>query len=370
MSDINSGSELPSSGYSKGTGPSNYFADDAEINGVSGSDELSEPQKAFVDGNKRDEKLISKELKKTSKQADLVDLSAERKKNKNTQPKKIEEDNDALPFSVDEPADHEAKDLPGDDPEIDFGDVGRFKSSQIKDLIKNYFETQKSFDEELSKVAKLQEDYKTAISQVKSDESIDDFFARKNIDKYQYSYKALQELAGDLNKTPEQREIDELRKYREESEAKKRKDEEKNLLTQEQQKQKAKFEQAAEYVGRLHKMGGFPDTADVRGRIADVMLGLIEKNQVVSPHKIVASVWGSMVKEYRHISSQLSDDQLENFLGSDGMRRIESIFRKKLRANREAAEPKNHNAYEFEETERKQPISLSEYEQIRKKKAI
>ena len=197
--------------------------------------------------------------------------------------------------------------------EIDLNDMEgltrRFQKSAAAD---------KSMQEsaEIKKLAiQLIQDLKTNPRKVLSDPNL-------GLDVKKLAQEIINEEIAEMEKSPEQRELESLKKQLQE----------KNQAIEEREKQAKDAEQARvqkEYEVNLENqitavldISGLPKTPRTVARMADYMIIALKEGIKLEPKDIAPIVKNNTLSEFKEIITSLSDDQLDDFLGKEVLGRL------------------------------------------------
>lgn len=199
--------------------------------------------------------------------------------------------------------------------------------------VKRYLQKGKSADRKFQEAASLRQaamefiaDLKKNPRKVLSDPNI-------GLDVRKFAEQVLQEEITEMEKSPEQRERDALKKELEEIKAQKKEQEEsakkanfEKLQIQEQQRLETDITTALD-------MGGIPKTPRTVRNMAEMMMIALENNINLSAKEVAQVIKSNNISEFKEILNNLSDDQMDDFLGKEVLARI----RKKNMARAKAA---------------------------------
>lgn len=171
----------------------------------------------------------------------------------------------------------------------------------------------------------------------------------------------MNEELADLEKTPEQREIEKLQKQLADIEDNKKKDEEARKKS-DFERMKAEAEQKIETdISAALQMGGVAKTPYTVRKMAELMYVALENDIDLKPQDVVPLVRKQMEADIRELFSATSDDQLEEFL-KDQMPRIRKRNVAKAKAAPAAAAAvKETTSAQTAKKEEVKKISISDF---------
>lgn len=170
--------------------------------------------------------------------------------------------------------------------------------------------------QESSEIRKAAEEFITALQ--KDPRKI---MKELGVNEKELAQMIMNEELADLEKTPEQREIEKLQRQLAEIEEKKKTDEE-NRKKSDFERMKQEAEQKIETdISAALQMGGVAKTPYTVRKMAELMYVALENDIDLKPQDVVPLVRKQMEADIRELFSATSDDQLEEFL-KDQMPRI------------------------------------------------
>ena len=137
------------------------------------------------------------------------------------------------------------------------------------------------------------------------------------------------EYIQEAQKSPEQREIEELRRYRDEREAQERLAKEEAEMTAKQREEAALVEQ---YQKEFHtkiidalEVGKLPKNQETVARMSKMMMSAIENGYEIDPKELVTEVRKSYDEEHKLLYSQMDPEELYNYLGPDKVKSLREL---------------------------------------------
>lgn len=143
-----------------------------------------------------------------------------------------------------------------------------------------------------------------------------------NVDIKKMAEEILNDQIADLEKTPEQREKEDMQRRLQEYEERAKKLEEDKKLSD---RQKLEFEQekAIELdISAALDIGGIPKTPRTVARMAEMMMIALKEGIDLSAKDIAPLVKNNTMSEFKELVTALSDDQLEDFIGKEVIGRL------------------------------------------------
>lgn len=218
---------------------------------------------------------------------------------------------------------------------------------------------EKASYERFSESAKVRAEAERRLKELESLD-VEELLKRRGIDPVEYAEKKLQALLADMEKTPEQKELEELRALK----AQKIKEEEELKTKAEKEKEEAaiaeyqqKFE--ADFVGSLER-SGLPKHPYFVGQAAAIMLEAANQGVDLTPDETLGLIKKRTSTLIPQLLEQLPDEAFDEFLGKSNVERV----RKRLLAKANARDKKEDQSGDEPTQKKKRPAffrSTDEY---------
>lgn len=133
------------------------------------------------------------------------------------------------------------------------------------------------------------------------------------VDLKKFAEEIMNETIQDLEKTPEQRELDKAKKELQDLK-KQREDEKKDSESKEFTRLQAEHEKTLESsISAALDVGGLPKTPRTVKHMAEMMMIALDNNIDLTPQDIVPIIKSTTLSEFKEVMNSLTDDQLEDF---------------------------------------------------------
>lgn len=142
------------------------------------------------------------------------------------------------------------------------------------------------------------------------------------VDLKKFAEEIMNEAIQDMEKSPEQRELERAKKELEDIK-KQREDEKKSADQREFERLQAEHERQLETdISAALDVGGLPKTARTVKAMAEMMMIALQSGIDLNAKDIVPIVKNNTLSEFKEVVNSLSDDQLEDFLGKEVIGRL------------------------------------------------
>lgn len=188
--------------------------------------------------------------------------------------------------------------------------------------MQKYLQKAMASDESFQQAAEVRKAAMQFISELKSNPRKVLTDPNIGIDLKKLAEEIMSEQLQDLEKTPEQRELEKHKKELE-SLKKQREDEKKDWEQKEFTRLQQEHERQLETdISAALDVGGLPKTARTVKAMAEYMMIALESGSDLSAKDIVPIVKNATLSEFKEVINSLSDDQLEDFMGKEIIGRL------------------------------------------------
>jgi hypothetical protein len=156
------------------------------------------------------------------------------------------------------------------------------------------------------------------------------------IDVVKFAQQILSEQLEEESKSPEQREQERLKAELEALRKEKKDNEEKSKKEAENAKMQQYENEISDKIIKIMEAGKLPNTPRYLRTVADIMLTAIENNLDISPERAASIAREEVLNDNKKLYENMSDEEFEDFLGPDLVKRIQKRSVKKIQVAKAA----------------------------------
>jgi hypothetical protein len=199
-----------------------------------------------------------------------------------------------------------------------------------KEEMIRYAQMGKSGQKKMQEAAELQKRVNTFIELLKSDPAAILSDPSIGIDPVKFAQEVLAKQLEEESKSPEQREQEQLKAELEALRKEKQTAEERRKQEAQEQKMKQYENEISDKIIKIMEVGKLPNTPRYLRTVADIMLTAVENNLNITPEAAARIARDEVISDNKKLYENMSDEELEDFLGQEVIKRVRKNSIKKV----------------------------------------
>lgn len=209
--------------------------------------------------------------------------------------------------------------------------LGSVKGKVPKSMANAIKEMERSSREKFKESSEVKKQMKQAFESIKSNPR--EALKQLGIDPYEFAEMTLQEKMEELQKSPEQREIEELRKYKNSQEELSKKQQEEMQKLEMTRQEQMMVQSLDQEISKAFASSGLPKRPMFVKMIASEMRGSALRGEGLTAQEACEKIKADIKGDYQGMSDELTVEALVEFLGEKNLKKLREYEVRRVTGN-------------------------------------